>query len=135
LTLSFDLFCITQENGYFQQINPAWDKVLGWTVSDLQNIPWLELVHPDDVELTLNTEKLYCQNNFVEYENRYRHKDGSYRWLSWRVSHAEDGLVYRVAKEITRAKQVEEVAVFSAEGCNDSAPQPWNWICNEPLQN
>lgn len=123
LTLSFDLFCITQENGYFQQINPAWDKVLGWTHSDLQNIAWLELVHPDDVELTLNTENLYRQNKFVEYENRYRHKDGSYRWLSWRVSNAEDGLIYRVAKEITGAKQVEKVPVFSAEGCNDSAPQ------------
>lgn len=124
LTLSFDLFCITQENGYFQQINPAWENVLGWTLSELQNSPWLELVHPEDVELTLNTEKLYCQNNFVEYENRYRHKDGSYRWLSWRVSNAEDGLIYRVAKDITTAKQVEDVAVFSAEGCNDSAPQP-----------
>ena len=123
LTLSFDLFCITQENGYFQQLNPAWENVLGWTVSELQNSPWLELVHPDDVELTLNSEKLYFQNSFVEYENRYRHKDGSYRWLSWRVSNTEDGLVYRVAKDITAAKQVEEVAVFSAEGRNDSAPQ------------
>lgn len=123
LTLSFDLFCITQENGYFQQINPAWENVLGWTVSDLQNIRWLELVHPDDVKLTLNTENLYRQNNFVEYENRYRHKDGSYRWLSWRVSNAEDGLIYRVAKEITGAKQEEKVDVSSAASCNDSAPQ------------
>ncbi|HEY9831224.1 MAG TPA: PAS domain-containing protein, partial [Stenomitos sp.] len=46
LALSFDLFCITQENGYFQQINPAWENVLGWTESDLLNISWLELFHP-----------------------------------------------------------------------------------------
>lgn len=124
LTLSFDLFCITQENGYFQEINLAWENVLGWTLSELQNSPWLELVHPDDLELTLNTEKLYSQNSFVEYENRYRHKDGSYLWLSWRVSKAEDGLVYRVAKDITTAKQVEDIAIFSTQSRNDFAPQP-----------
>lgn len=127
LTLSFDLFCITQRNGYFQQINPAWENVLGWTGSDLLNIHWFELVHPDDVELTLDTEKLYklyCQNSLVEYKNRYRHKNGSYRWLSWRVSNADDGLVYRVAKDITSVKPVENVAVFRAEDSNDLTPQP-----------
>jgi PAS domain-containing protein len=49
------------------------------------------------------------QGEIVEYENRYRHKDGSYRWLSWRVSQGEDALSYAVGTDITAAKQSEEV--------------------------
>ena len=109
-SLSLDLCCITGEDGYFQQLNPTWENVLGWTMLELRHTPWIELVHPDDVEVTLNTEEQCSQQGLVEYENRYRHKDGSYRWLSWRVSQAEDGLLYRVAKDITAAKQTEEAS-------------------------
>ncbi len=107
-TLSLDLFCTSGKDGYFQQMNPAWEKVLGWTESELRSRPWIEFVDPDEVEVTLNAERLCSQEDLVEYENRYRHKDGSYRWLSWRVSRAEDGVFYRVAKDITAAKQAEE---------------------------
>jgi PAS domain S-box-containing protein len=107
-SLSLDLFCITEENGYFQQLSPAWETVLGWTVSELLRTPWIELVHPDDVEVTLNIEQQGFLQNCVEYENRYRHHDGSYRWLSWRVLPDQDGLVYKVAKDITATKHSEE---------------------------
>jgi PAS domain S-box-containing protein len=115
LSLSLDLFCITAENGYFQQLSPAWETVLGWTVSELLGRSWIELIHPDDVEVTLNTEQQCFPQNCVDYENRYRHHDGSYRWLSWRVLLDPDGLVYRVAKDITAAKQSQE-ALRIAEG-------------------
>ncbi|HEY9671644.1 MAG TPA: PAS domain S-box protein [Waterburya sp.] len=107
LSLSLDLFCTTGEDGYFQQLNPAWENVLGWTETELRSQPWIEWVHPHDVKLTLNTEVPCSPVSAVEYENRYRHRDGSYRWLSWRVSKAEDGLFYKVAKDITAAKQAE----------------------------
>lgn len=107
-TLSLDLFCTTGKDGYCQQLNPAWEKVLGWTPTEVRSRPWIEFVHPDDVEVTLNTEKQYSHVDVVEYENRCRHKDGGYRWLSWRVSQAEDGLSYRLAKDITAAKQAQE---------------------------
>src|ERR687886_1351844 len=115
LTLSLDLVCITQENGYFQQINPSWENILGWTASELLHKPWIELIHPDDVAVTLNIERQCLQQDLVEYENRYRHQDGSYRWLSWRVSCAEDGLCYRVAKDITATKPTEESLLQSLE--------------------
>ena len=114
-TLSLDLFCITGEKGYFQQLNPAWKNLLGWTESELLHTPWIELVHPDDVEVTLNAERQYPQPDIVEYENRYRHQDGSYHWLSWRVSQTEDGLSYRVAKDITEPKQAEAALRQSEE--------------------
>ena len=107
LSLSLDLFCTTGEDGYFQQLNPAWEKVLGWTEVELRSRPWIEWVHPQDIELTRKTETTCSPVSVVEYENRYRHHDGSYRWLSWRVSRDEDGLFYKVAKDITATKQAE----------------------------
>ena len=117
LTLSSDLFCIWGQDGYFNQLNPAWEKVLGWTDIELRSQPWIEFIHPDDLEVTLRAATRCSKEELVEYENRYRHKDGSYCWLSWRVSQAEDGLVYGVAKDITAAKYSENAlrALYSAD--------------------
>ncbi len=107
-TLSSDLLCLRGQDGYFKQLNPAWKKVLGWSSSELLGTPWIEFVHPDDVAVTLSIESECNKENVAEYENRYRHQDGSYRWLSWRVLQHQDGLSYAVAKDITVAKQAEE---------------------------
>ncbi len=107
-TLSSDLLCLRGQDGYFKQLNPAWEKVLGWTSPELLGTPWIEFVHPDDVAVTLSAQTECNQEYIAEYENRYRHKDGSYRWLSWRVTQTEDGFSYGVAKDITAAKHTEE---------------------------
>jgi PAS domain S-box-containing protein len=104
LRLSLDLLCILGQDGYFLPLSPAWEKVLGWTQKELRSRPWIEFVHPDDVELSLCAQRQCVQEDLVEYENRCRHKDGSYRWLSWRVSQEQDGLFYAVAKDITEHK-------------------------------
>lgn len=103
--ISDELFCIAGGDGYFQQLNPAWEKLLGWTNSELLSPPWISLVHPNDQEVTLRMVKCCTPEKFVEFENRYRHKDGSYRWLSWRMSQQEDGILYGIAKDITATKQ------------------------------
>lgn len=110
-TLSLDLWCIQGEDGVFKQLSPAWEKVLGWTHAELYQQPWLEFVHPDDIEATQSAIGQCSEQDVVEYENRYRHKNGSYRWLSWRISPDESGFFYGVAKDITATKQLEELAV------------------------
>lgn len=105
LALSDDLFCIIRPDGYFQPLNPAWKKVLGWTNSELRSHHGIYFVHPDDVNVTLRMLKRCSQEKFVEFENRYRHKDGSYHWLSWRVSQQKDGNLYAIAKDITAVRQ------------------------------
>ncbi|HEY9597521.1 MAG TPA: PAS domain S-box protein, partial [Cyanophyceae cyanobacterium] len=105
--LSLDLFSIQGNDGYFKQLSPAWEKILGWTDVELHLQRGIEFVHPDDVEVTENAYKRCYHSDVVEYENRYRHKNGSYRWLTWRVSRGEDGLFYSVAKDITATKQLE----------------------------
>ncbi|NEO20513.1 MULTISPECIES: PAS domain S-box protein [unclassified Moorena] len=106
-SLSLDLLCTFGQNGYFQQINPAWEKVLGWTCSQLRSRPWIEWIYREDREFTLNALRDCGHGKLVEYRNRIYHKDGSLRWLAWRISQDEQGLIYGVAKNITSIKELE----------------------------
>ncbi|NES80306.1 MAG: PAS domain S-box protein [Moorea sp. SIO2B7] len=106
-SLSLDLLCTFGQNGYFQQLNPIWEKVLGWTCSQLRSRPWIEWIYPEDREVTLNALRDCGQGKLVEYRNRIYHKDGSLRWLAWRISQDEQGLFYAVAKDITSIKELK----------------------------
>lgn len=99
-SLSSELLSISGQDGYFQQLNPVWEKVLGWTLSQLQSRPSIEFVHPDDLAVTLNAEERCQSEGIVEYKNRYCRQDGSYIWLFWRKTRGEHGLYYAVAKEV-----------------------------------
>ena len=122
--LSRDLFCIRESNGYFEPLNSAWENLLGWTRKELRSRLWSELIHPDDVQVSLNAETQFTQTDVVEYENRYRHKNGSYRWLAWRVSRQGDGCVYAVAKNITAEKELEEQLHLLLDAANMGF---WHW--------
>lgn len=108
--LSLDLLCIYDQDGFFQQLSLGWEKLLGWSNWELNQQPWMQLVHPDDLEMTLSFQKHCSQKDVVKYENRCLHKNGSYLWLSWRVSQDEDGFYYGVAKDITAIKQLATAA-------------------------
>ncbi|WP_445632813.1 histidine kinase [Nostoc sp. DSM 114161] len=103
--LSTDLFCIIAADGCYQEVNPAWEQVLGWKRENLIGHPWLEFVHPEDIAIDrLLTEPL--QN--LHWDNRYLHKDGSYRWLSWSLSTNQQGLIYAIGKDINqRVRQIQ----------------------------
>lgn len=100
--LSTDLFCIIAPNGCYQQVNPAWEQVLGWKPENLIGHPWLELVHPEDILINqLPTEP----QQYLHACNRYLHKDGSYRWLSWSLSTDQQGFIYAIGKDINQLRQ------------------------------
>ncbi|NJM17815.1 MAG: PAS domain S-box protein [Richelia sp. SL_2_1] len=107
--LSGDMMAIANFGGYFTQVNPAWEKTLGWTAKELKTKPYLEFIHPDDVASTIaEAEKVAQGFNTTGYENRYRRKDGSYRWLLWNVAtYPKLGVFYCVAHDITEQKQTE----------------------------
>jgi PAS domain S-box-containing protein len=109
-TLSLDMLCIAGFDGVYRRMNPAWEKTLGYTIEELTSRPFLDFIHPDDHVLTLaEMEKLSAGHETVSFENRYRAKDGSYRWFTWMATpFSSQQLIYGAARDITERKQVEE---------------------------
>jgi PAS domain S-box-containing protein len=105
-----DMLCVAGFDGYFKRLNPAWEKALGYTNAELLSKPFLDFVHPDDRERTMaETVSLGQGGEVVSFENRYRCKDGSYRWLLWSArSVVEDKLIFGSARDLTERKQIEE---------------------------
>ncbi|MBS79973.1 response regulator [Variovorax sp. Varisp41] len=103
--LSQDLLGVANGQGYFESANPAWEEVLGWSRQELMAMPFRELVHPDDLAATeAELARLARGERTRGFENRYRAKDGSYRWLSW-TAVPDGGLNYSAARDITEQKE------------------------------
>lgn len=121
--LSLDMLCVANFKGTLEQVNPAWTHILGWTADHLTSRPMSEFIHPDDQEATASTRANIIQGNSVRgFENRYRSKDGSYRWLSWNVHPlTEVGKVFSVARDITERKLAEETLLLSEAAQRQSA--------------
>jgi len=116
-SLSLDLLSIVGLDGYFRQLNPSWERTLGYTNEELTSRPFREFVHPDDHEATLAAmRKLAAGELVIRFENRYRAKDGSYRWLEWNATpHVEEQIIYAVAHDVTERKQAETALVAAMQ--------------------
>lgn len=106
--LSHDMLCTADMKGYFVELNSAWQDSLGYTPEELRAAPFVELVHPDERERTeAESAGLFEGGVTVGFENRYRAKDGSWRWLRWSSTLAPDeSLIYARATDVTELKQV-----------------------------
>jgi PAS domain S-box-containing protein len=113
-TISLDMLCIGGFDGYFKQLNPAWEKTLGFTIQELKARPFVEFVHPGDREATVaESQKLMSGINIISFENRCLCKDGSYKWLLWSATTvSEEQLYYAVARDITERRRAEEERVW-----------------------
>ena len=110
-TLSLDMLCIANFDGYFADLNPAWERTLGFTIEELKAKPFIDFVHPDDRESTIAESQtiMATGSDVVSFENRYQCKDGGYRWILWSATISlEKRLYYAVGRDITRRKQTED---------------------------
>lgn len=106
-SMSLDLLLMADFDGRFTRVNPAWEQTLGWSAAELTSGPFLDLVHPDDRAATARESAKLAEGEVTaSFENRYRRKDGSYRWLSWKaVANLDRRLIYCVARDVTDEKR------------------------------
>jgi PAS domain S-box-containing protein len=106
-SLSLDLLGIVGPDGCFKRVNPAWERALGWTPEELTATPYIDFVHRDDRAATIaEGERMGRGEATLSFENRYRAKDGSYRWLNWSsVGSVATGAIYAAARDVTAQKR------------------------------
>jgi PAS domain S-box-containing protein len=121
--LSRDLLCVVGTDGSFRRVNPAWTRLLGYSTADLMSQTVSDLVHPDDMELTCaGLTKIIARLPGVEFENRCRCLDGSYRWLRWSATLDPSGTrIYAVAHDVTTRKQTAKSLTDDRDAARDAS--------------
>jgi PAS domain S-box-containing protein len=103
--VSEDLLGVANFDGYFLSMNPAWSRLLGWSEDEIKAMHVSALRHPDDTAHSEVGRKQLVQGvPTVRMENRFRHKDGSWRWLQWTMTE-HDGLIYVAGRHVTAEKE------------------------------
>jgi PAS domain S-box-containing protein len=103
-----DLLTIADVGGYLRYVNPEWGKALGYTLPELVGHSFLDLIHPEDLPATLDAvAALADQKEVVDFANRYRCKDGSWRWIEWRAYPAGRA-IYAIGRDITARREAVE---------------------------
>jgi PAS domain S-box-containing protein len=103
--LSTDVMLVAAFDANITAINPAWTTVLGWTEHELVGRSFLDLIHPDDYQATMDeVRKLEQGATTFSFENRYACKDGTYRTISW-TAVPDDGFLHAVGRDVTQERQ------------------------------
>lgn len=106
--VALDLLCIADLQGNFLKVNKAWEGILGYAVEEVEGQKFLDFVHPEDLEATLEAmARLGEGQQLLNFTNRYRGRDGGYRYIEWR-SHPHGELIYAAARDITDRVKAEE---------------------------
>src|SRR5262245_49053735 len=116
-SLSPDLLCVVRLDGTFLRVNRAWTRVLGYGEAELRAAPFVDFVHPDDRAVSLQAmSQLTTGVHVINFQNRYRTRDGAYRWFEWSSTPSVDrGVVYAAARDITDRKKAEAMMRQSEE--------------------
>jgi PAS domain S-box-containing protein len=104
-----DLLGVSNFDGYFTSVNPAWTKTLGWGEDKIKALHVNELRHPDDMPIGVEGRRRLAEGaGTVRIENRFRHQDGSYRWIYWTMT-AEQGLIYLIGRNVTADREAAQL--------------------------
>ncbi|MCB0805438.1 MAG: PAS domain S-box protein [Bacteroidales bacterium] len=110
-----DMACIASTEGYFKKLNNEWERVLGYSKEELMDKPLAEFIHPDDrIPTFKEIERQIGGKNTMQFINRYKTKDGDYRWLEWNAIPSPDGIsLYAAARDISDRKLAEDKIIKS----------------------
>src|SRR5215471_7013268 len=140
LDLALDLICVCGLDGYFRRLNKAWTDVLDYTKEELLVQPWINVVHPDDREVTISeATKVFQGYKTMRFRNRLRSKNGSFRWIVWTAAATADGqLFYATGRDVTETKRDEDLqlaqysvtkVLAEVPSLHEAAPQILRNIC------
>lgn len=133
-SLPLHIMSIASPEGYFNRINDHASTILGYSLDELYQTPFFDLVHPDDLESTQQEIGRLAAGEremSVNFENRFRHKDSSYRWLAWTATFDQQtGLLYAVALDITERKQFEQELNEAREKADEANRAKSQFIAN-----
>ena len=111
IELSNDLCCVLAHDGFFEYVNPAWERVLGWKPQELVGRHAFELIHPDDAARSRELGR----DEVTRFENRYQHRDGSWRSLLWSAT-LSDGRWYAIAKDVSEPSSASAASTSRRRG-------------------
>jgi two-component system, cell cycle sensor histidine kinase and response regulator CckA len=112
---SRDLLCIANKEGFFLRLNPEWERILGYTPSELEGRCFIDFVHQEDRAATMETlSRLNTQDEALNFENRFRCKNGSYRWFEWRY-YPSGNMICAAARDITEKNHAADILKESEE--------------------
>ena len=128
LAVGSDLQVITGINGYFHWVSPTFERTLGLTPDEMTSRPWTEFVHPEDLSASIaEADSLFSGNETLTFENRYRHRDGSYRWFLWNAQpYPEEQVIYGAAVDITDRVRLENERQRAQQALRESEKQSRN---------
>lgn len=118
--LSTDIMLRCAFDGRIVAVNPAWTSMLGWREGELVGTSIFDLLHTDDVERTIEGARTSSEgHSFARFENRYRHRDGSYRWISW-STRPDETMINAVGRDVTAEKEQAEALLRAEEQLRQS---------------
>jgi PAS domain S-box-containing protein len=119
-TLSSDMMLRSLFDGTITAVNPAWTEVLGWRADELVGTSLMDLVHPDDLARTMEgARQLAAGTSLARFDNRYRHRDGSFRWISWAARPGEGG-INAVGRDFTAERERADALAAAEEALRQS---------------
>nr|WP_207625319.1 MULTISPECIES: PAS domain S-box protein [unclassified Methylobacterium] len=117
---SSDLLAVADFEGRFVSLNPAWSATLGWSEAELKAVPFLDFIHPDDRERTREAAAALARGEMqLGFENRYRARDGGYRWFSWNTV-PRQGLIYASVRDVTAIREQARALAEAEEALRQS---------------
>jgi len=107
-TVALDPLCIANIDGYFLVLNPALERILGYSRTELMEKKFLDFVHPDDIQASRDAiSLLISQKKVINFTNRYRYNDGNFHWMEW-CAVLSGTIIYASGRDITERKQAEQ---------------------------
>lgn len=103
-SLNLGLLCILSIDGWFEKVNSSWEKTFGYSAEELSDTNIIEYAHPDDRDATSFVfSELLQTSHRLNFSNRFRSKDGSYRYIDWEFNR-HDNYAYVAGTDITHTK-------------------------------